>query len=171
MAYDPRDAYRNQAGSPTSNVAHQPGYSGPMNAAEYTASGVPFSEQVTAPSGAIGAETTAAVNFPFITSELYVKNDGLGEVAFGWTNFGTLNSTNRHVLKPAEAISMRIRCKTLYVTSVSGSASDVSVTAALTIIPAKSFPVLTGSLADATTGLPVYVTGTLEMRWGYNGVG
>ena len=168
MAFDARDPYANQAGSPTANVAHQPGYSGPANAAEYTASGVPFSEQVIAPSG---SATTAIVDFPFITSEIYVKNDGLGDIAFGWTNFGTLNTTNRHVLKPAEAISMRIRAKTLYVTGVSGSASAVSVTAALTVIPAKSFPVLTGSLANPADGLPLYITGTLEMRWGYNGVG
>ena len=171
MAFDARDPYSDQAGSPTSNVAHQPGYSGNNNAAEYTASGVPFSEQVVAPSGTLAVHTAASVDFPFITSEIYVKNDGLGIIAFGWTSNGVLNATNRHVLKPAEAISMRIRAKTLYVTATSGAASDVSVTAALTVIPGRSFPMLTGSLAHPVTGLPTYVTGVLEMRWGYNGVG
>lgn len=165
MAFDPRDPYRNQAGAPTSTVGHQPGYSGNNNAAEYTASGVPFSEQFTVTSSSV-----VSTSFPFITSELYIKNDGSADIAFGWTENGVL-LTNRHTLKSAESVTLRIRTTRLYVTAVAAGTGSVNVTAALTVIPAKSFPLLTGSLANAVTGLPVYITGALEMRWGYNGVG
>lgn len=165
MPFDPADKYANQAGAPVTSVAHQPGYSGNNNAAEYVASGLPFSEQVTAPSG-----NAVLLEFPFVTSEIYITNDSGNPVSFGWTENGVLG-TNKHTLVTGDEITLRIRAKNMFFTAESGGDSTISVTAALTMIPHQYFPVLTGSQAHPTTGLPLYVTSSLTSEFGYDGLG
>lgn len=162
--FDPRDKFANQAASPVSNTSHQAGYSGNNNAAEYVASGMPFSEVVTAPSGSV-----AKVSFPFVTNEIYLTNTSGVDTLFGWTEAG-LAGTNRHTLQAGETMTLRIRTKCIFFTSVAG-AVPVDVTAALTLIPYIGFPTLTGSWAHPVTGLPTYTTASITGEFGYDGLG
>lgn len=162
---DPRDKTITYPGGPVNNPKFQEAYSGLNNVSEYMASGVPFSEEVVAPSG-----SAASVRFPFVTSELYLKNLGSSSMYVGWTENGVLG-TNRYTLAAGEQATFRIRIRDLYCTSDSGD--TLGVTAALTTIPGRYYPTLTGSLADPNTGMPMHITGTLTPPngWGYNGLG
>lgn len=162
--FDPRDKFANQAASPVSNTSHQPGYSGNNNAAEYVASGMPFSEAITAPSG-----SQAKVSFPFVTNEIYLTNTSGVDARFGWTALG-LDGTNYHTLQAGESMTLRIRTKCMFFTST-GADAPVDVSAALTLIPYISFPTLTGSWAHPVTGLPTYYTGSITGEFGYDGLG
>jgi hypothetical protein len=131
---------------------------------EYMASGLPFSSGV-----AVADGVASRVDFPFVTSELYIKNRGGADLAFGWTANGVLG-TNNHILLINEAITLRIRVKSIFFAGVGGSA-DVDLTAALTTIPARAYPTLTGSNADPVSGGPLYLTGSIDRSYGYFGVG
>lgn len=151
--------------SPTSNRGFQPPRSGPNNVAEYLASGLPYSKEVTV----TGSTGSTQINFPFVTSEIYVKNRGSTELAVGWTHAG-VQGTNRHVLLQNEAVTFRVRVKSIFLLGVSG-AVPADLTAAMTMVSKKTFPVLTGSAADPNSGEFGFNSGSLEHIWGYDGIG
>lgn len=154
----------NFASSPNNNRGFQYPQSGPNNAAEYAASGLPFSQEVTASN-----TSSTRVDFPFLSSELYIKNNGNNDLAIGWTDNG-VRQANRHILHASESAEFRIRVKTVYLFAPSGS-TTANVTAALTMISKKNFPVLTGSAAHPQTGEFGFVTGSLQLQGGYDGIG
>ena len=161
----PGDPTINFPGSPDSNRGFQPPRSGPNNVAEYMASGLPFSQQV-----AVSASTDFnQIDFPFVTSEIYVKNRGSGPLAVGWTANG-VRADNKHTLLQDEAITFRVRVKSIFLTGVSG-AGIADVTAAMTQISHLIVPVATGSAADPVTGEFGFVSTSLDRIWGWDGIG
>lgn len=163
MAFDPTINFLT---SPDTNRGFQYPQSGPNNAAEYVASGLPFSQEV-------GVATTGSaatqVDFPFITSEIYVKNRSANPLAVGWTDNG-VRQQNRHVLLQNEAITFRIRVKSIFLFGPSGS-TTADLTAALTMINSRTVATITGSSANANTGGFLFVSASTERIWGWNGVG
>ncbi len=161
----PGDPTINFPGSPDSNRGFQPPRSGPNNVAEYMASGLPFSQEV-----AVSASTEVnQIDFPFVTSEIYVKNRGAGPLAVGWTANGVLGN-NKHTLLQDEAVTFRVRVKSLFMTSTSGSGT-ADVTAAMTQISHLIVPVATGSAAHPVTGEFGFDSGSLDRVWGWDGIG
>lgn len=160
MSHDPSI---NFPGSPATNVGFQPPRSGPNNVAEYMASGLPFSKEINF------TEVATQIDFPFVTSEIYVKNRGVGPLAVGWTSVGVLG-TNKHTLLQNESVTFRVRVKSLFIAGVSGS-GPADVTAAMTQISSRIVPVMTGSAADSETGEFGFNSGSTERIWGWDGIG
>jgi len=162
----PFDPTVNFPSSPSSNRGFQYPQSGPNNTAEYMASGLPFSKEVAVLPAASGSQQ---IDFPFVTSEIYVKNRSANPLCVGWTDVG-VRTVNRHVLLQNEAVTFRVRVKSVFLFGVSGS-TTADLTAAMTMIPKKSFPALTGSAANPDTGGFGFNSGSLERIWGYEGIG
>jgi len=160
---DPANPNKIFPGVPETNRGFQYPASGLNNTAEYMASGLPYSSGVLITAGA-----ASRVDFPFVTSEIYITNSG-SAAAFGWTANGVLG-TNRHVLAANSSIALRIRVNTIYFTSL-GAAGSLSLTAALTTIPFRSYPKLTGSNADPVTGEPLFLSASVDRSYGYGGLG
>jgi len=129
--------------------------SGLNNAAEYSASGLPF---VTT---SVGLTTSPVeVNFPFLTNGLYFNVSGSIPARVGFTQNG-VNTINYFTIKPGDSpAEYRIRCKTLYVRADSGTVTALSIMAGLTTIEPKQFPVLSGAYAE-------YNSASLERVYGY----
>lgn len=163
MPFDPRDPTINFAGTPTTVRGFQYPTAGANSALEYMASGLPYSEEVVATTGSV------QVDFPFVSSEIYVKNRGSGPLAIGWTENG-VKGTNRHTLLQDEAVTFRVRVKSIFLLGVSGSVT-ADLTAALTMIDKRNFSVLTGSAANPDTGGFGFSSGSTESIWGYDGIG
>jgi hypothetical protein len=165
MPFDPRDPTVNFAGTPTTVRGYQPPQAGANSAAEYMASGLPYSKEVVA-----GTTTPDQTDFPFVTNEIYIKNRGPGPIDFGWTSNGVKTGTNRHRLFVSESVTLRVRVKSIFFLGVSGSAT-ADLTAALTMIKKVNFSVLTGSAANPDTGGFGFSSGSTESIWGYDGIG
>ena len=139
--------------------------SGPNNTAEYMASGLPF---VTA---SVQSSTPFKISFPYVTSEIYVNASGSSEVRVGFSLAGVQGS-NYFVVKGGDAsTALRVRCKTIFIKSHAGAAAGYSVMAAMTTIPNRSFPVLTGSAADPNTGRALFNSSSQANVFGYKGIG
>jgi hypothetical protein len=153
----------NNQGIPSTNRAFTYQAGGLNSVGEYMASGLPFSEFLTFVAGSV-----QQVQFPYVTSELYLKNEGAGDLFVGWTEIG-VEGNNKYRLASGESVTFRIRVKDLYL-----SASAIctgSVTAALTQITKDQFPILTGSLASAD-GWAAFVTSSGNRPgFGYDGIG
>jgi hypothetical protein len=139
--------------------------SGPNNTAEYMASGLPF---VTA---STQSTTPFKISFPYVTSEIYVNVSGSSEVRVGFSLAGVQGS-NYFVIKGGDAsTALRVRCKEIYVMAHAGASTGYSVMAAMTTIKYINFPILTGSLADPDTGLPLFTSSSQAGTFGYLGIG
>lgn len=153
----------NNQGIPTTNRAFNYQAGGLNSVGEYMASGLPYSQYVTFVAGSV-----QQIQFPYVTSELYLKNEGAGDLFFGWTQSG-VEGTNKHRLASGESVTFRVRVKDLYL-----SASAVctgSISAALTQITKDQFPILTGSLAS-DNGWAAFVTSSGNRPgFGYDGLG
>jgi len=150
-------------GVPTSNRGFQYPESGLNNTMEYMASGLPYSKHLTITTGSV-----QQVQFPYVTNELYLKNDGAGSLAVGWTENGVLGD-NKYVMASGESVTLRVRVKSLFLVAESGSCAT-NVTAGLTMIRKYKMPVLTGSQAGPD-GCCAYITGSNDPVFGYDGLG
>lgn len=162
----PFDPTVNFPSSPTTNRGFQYPRAGANSAAEYVASGLPYSKEVSVPT--TGSAATQ-VDFPFVTSEIYVKNRSANPLAIGWTDNG-VRTSNRHILLQNEAVTFRIRVKSMFLFGPSGS-TTADLTAAMTMISKRNFSVLTGSAANPDTGEFGFASGSLQSIWGYDGIG
>lgn len=160
----PFDPSINFAGAATTNVGFQYPRAGANSAAEYMASGLPYSKELVATSASV-----EQIDFPFVTSEIYLRNNGSNVLAVGWTENG-VQGENRHLIGAGESMTFRIRVKSLFLFGPSGSA-NTSVTAALTMISKRNFSVLSGSAANPDTGEFGFASGSVESVWGYEGIG
>ena len=111
------------------------------SAAEYQSSGLPW---VTS---SVGSAQPQRWSFPKVTRCVTVRNvstsSGGPFIVVGFTQNGVMGS-NRFIVPPNQQELFEVRCKELWVMGLSGSA-DYSIFAALTTVPAKSMPLLTGS--------------------------
>lgn len=151
----------------TSNVVGGFQYpsSGPNNAAEYMASGLPF---VTA---SVQSSTPFKISFPYVTNEIYINVSGTNEVRVGFSLVGVQGS-NYFVIKGSDnPTPLRIRCKEIYIMAHAGASTGYSVMAALTTIKSDNFPILTGSVANPDTGQAMFISSSQEKIWGYFGIG
>jgi hypothetical protein len=112
--------------------------SGPNNVAEYMASGLPWSTSSNA------STTPMRYDFPFVTNNITLTNiSGATNLWVGYTQFGVQGS-NKHVVPPGATVTLNYRVKTLYIRSSAGTV-DYSLSAGLTMIDVRNFPLLTGS--------------------------
>jgi hypothetical protein len=141
--------------------------SGPNNTLEYMASGLPF---VTT---SVATATPFRIDFPYITSEIYIQVSGAAgsSIRVGFTENGVNNNNYFAVENTESPVTMRIRCKTLWIRTNTGTAPSYSVLGALTQIPSTSFPVLTGSVADPNTGRYIFNSSSQTNNFGYNVLG
>lgn len=129
--------------------------SGPGTVSEYQVSGLPF-----ATASNVGTSPASRVDFPFITSEVQVRNPGGGGgLRVGFTANGVLG-TNYFTVLPSGSWTSDVRIKTLYIASTTGT-TNYEVQAALTMVDPREFPVLSGSAA----------TTPASGVFGYNGLG
>lgn len=168
MPYDPRNPTHDfsAVGVPDAKGGFQYPSSGPNNTMEYMASGLPF---VTA---SVATATPFRIDFPYVTSEIYIQLSGstTSTARLGFTEQG-VNGSNYFVVDSVQgATAFRIRCKTIYIRTNTGTAPSYSVMAALTTIPNKSFPTLTGSAADPITGRAMFNSASNEPIFGYRGL-
>jgi hypothetical protein len=105
--------------------------SGMNNAAEFSASGWPFTQYVA---------TTGSVNFPWVTNEIYVINTGSGTAYIGFTAPGITSSYKIPILSNTTQ-TFRWKLATLFVSSSTG----LTVAAALTNITPQQYPYLSQS--------------------------
>lgn len=106
--------------------------------AEYMVSSLPWVTSSTA-SGIKHHE------FPKVTKEFVIKNQGAGNIIIAFTRNG-LNSSNYIQLVATEAFSASIRVKDLW---ISGSGASYTLFAGLTLVDRRDMPVLTGSLSPS----------------------
>src|SRR5574337_1691043 len=123
---------------------------GPGDVASYLTSGLPWVSSSTVTSGSVWR-----IDFPYVTSELWIHNATEGStttVGVGFTYSGSLGN-NRILLSSnqtagssytGDVFEARTRVKTIYIVGLSGSAL-ISVYAGLTVIKTTQFPTLTGS--------------------------
>ena len=130
--------------------------SGLNNVAEYLASGLPW---VTS---SLATTTPVSYTFPFVTSTIQVVNSGSLPLRLGFTSNG-IQGTNSYIIPGGADVSLDVRVITLYVRADTGT-TNYSIYAGLTQIPARGFPVLTGSAA----GFNPATTGSV---YGYSGLG
>lgn len=83
--------------------------------------------------------------FPKVTREFVIKNQGAGNIVFAFTQNG-LTSGNYVQLVATEAFSASIRVKDLW---MSGSGASYTLFAGLTVIDRRDMPTLTGSLTPS----------------------
>jgi hypothetical protein len=145
--------------------------SGLNNVAEYMASPLPWVSSSTVTSGSVWR-----IDFPYVTSEIQIHNATPADSSVGvaFTLSGA-RGTNRFLVGTnqaagssyvGETFSFRTRVKTLYIIGLTGS-STVSVYAGLTMIPTRSFPILTGS-----SPIALNLTGsTFDPYFSYGGLG
>lgn len=110
------------------------------SAAEFQSSGLPW---VTS---SIASATPQRWLFPKVTRCISVRNTTTGSgnnIVIGFTQNGVQGSNN-YVLPPNTQEQFEVRCKELWVLG-QGSAA-YSIFAALTTIPPRNMPILTGSL-------------------------
>lgn len=127
--------------------------SGPNNAAEYAASGLPWVTSSTSL-----PVTPWKIQFPYVTNHISLCVTGSGAVRLGFTLNG-VNGTNFALIPGGTGwAQFDIRCKEIYVRA-DASVQNVSIMAALTTIDQKSFPVLTGSA--------FYNSASVDYKFGY----
>lgn len=126
--------------------------SGLNNVAEYQASGYPWVTSSNA-----GSSSPTRIDFPYVTSKLYIQNLGGAPLAIGFTQNGT-SGTNRFQIPISGVLSAEVKTNVLYLLGVGGTA-NYSLLAGLTAIPRETFPVLTGSAAS----------GSLQLSYGFSG--
>lgn len=126
--------------------------SGLNNVAEYQASGYPW---VT--SSNVGSSAPVRIDFPYVTSKLYIQNRGGGPLAVGFTLNGT-NGTNRYEIPVSQSLTAEIKTNVLYLMGV-GATVNYSLMVGLTGILRDTYPVLTGSAAS----------GSLQLSYGFSG--
>jgi hypothetical protein len=126
---------------PSTHSPAQPGYG---SVAEYQAAGVPW---VT---GSVASSTSVVNehNFTNVTKKITIRNHSAGGgLKVGFTRNGVQGSNFILVDNVVGAtLDLDVRVTALYVLGVTGS-STYSVFAALTAIPAKNAPILTGSVS------------------------
>lgn len=127
--------------------------SGPNNAAEYVASGLPW---VT--SSANISTSPWKIDFPYVTNHLSFCVTGSGAVRVGFTQNG-VNGTNFALIPGGTGwVQFDVRCKEIYVRSDT-STQNISILAGLTMIENRGFPVLTGSA--------IYNSASVSYEFGY----
>lgn len=111
------------------------------SAAEYQSSGLPW---VTS---SVGSSTPQRWQFPKVTRCVTIRNTTTSPGAYvqvGFTQNG-VQGTNRFSIPAGQQELFEVRCKEIWISAISGSA-EYSIFAALTTIPARGMPLLTGSL-------------------------
>jgi hypothetical protein len=110
--------------------------------AEYAVSGIPW---VT--SSVLNGEEMRHIHFYAVTKELVVKNVSGSNMQIGFTARGTQGSNN-FVLASGESFDAEVRVVDLW---ISGTNNAFTVFGALTTIPDRNMPRLTGSYSDGTS--------------------
>ncbi len=112
-------------------------------AAEFQSSGLPWVTSSLASPG-----TVQRWNLPKVSRSLLVRNlTNSTFLVVAFTANGAIG-TNRYLIPGGASELFETRVKEVYVTAVSGSC-DYSLFAALTTVPPKNMPVLTGSITGS----------------------
>lgn len=111
------------------------------SAAEFQSSGLPW---VTS---SVGGSSPQRWSFPKVTRCITVRNTTTGSGGYlmiGFTQLGVQGSNN-YILPPNTQEQFEVRCKELWIMAA-GAPANYSIFAALTTIPERNMPVLTGSM-------------------------
>ena len=115
------------------------------SAAEFQSSGLPWVTSST------GTSTPVRYDFPKVTRCITVRNTTTGSGGFlkvGFTQNG-VNGTNYFSLPPGTDSLFEVRCKEVWI-AVAGATATFSMFAALTTVPSRFMPELTGSVTGTT---------------------
>ncbi len=126
-------------------------YSNPNFVPEYQISGVPY-VTASAAGEVTSQDTPIRLDFPEVTRWITVYNSSSAGLRVGFSANGArgVNTANYLVVKAgATTPRMEIRCKTLYFTKDSATATSFNVVAGLTTIRSDYFPILTGSTSGS----------------------
>lgn len=123
--------------------------SGMGNVAEFQSSGWPWVTSSVAPT-----TTPQRIDFPYVTSEIHVRNNGSTAMAVGFTLNGTKNG-NRFEIPGSSSVSWKIKTNKLFLIGLTTTV-NYSLMAGLTGIEYIRYPTLTGSAN----------LGTLEVSYG-----
>lgn len=118
--------------------------SGLNNVSEYMASGLPWC------TASLATTTATKIDFPYVTSDFTVTSQA--DLRVGYTENG-VNGTNYHLVLSGTTVNFHYRATVLYVRGEAGDAG-FSLSAGLTQIPAKEFPVLSSSSVSGAFGYP-----------------
>jgi len=135
---------------------------GPNNAAEYQASGLPYVTQ------SVATTSPFNIQFPFVTNELTVKNNTAGILRVGFTENG-VNGTNCFTLPVSGSYNGRLRVTDIFIRSETGTV-NYEVVAGLTGIPRQEFYILTGAL-NVFSGSEAQILLYGLKGLGYSGIG
>ena len=135
---------------------------GPNNAAEYQASGLPYVTQ------SVATTSPFNIQFPFVTNELTVKNNTAGILRVGFTENG-VNGTNCFTLPVSGSYNGRLRVTDIFIRSAAGTV-NYEVVAGLTGIPRQEFYILTGAL-NVFSGSEAQILQYGLKGLGYSGIG
>lgn len=118
------------------------------SAAEFQSSGLPW---VTSSAASTGA---SRYDFPKVTRSINVRNTTTGSggfLKFGFTQNGVDNvtSSNYYTLPPGANEVFEVRVKEVWIAAMGGPC-NFSMFAALTTVPSKEMPILTGSVTGST---------------------
>jgi hypothetical protein len=139
---------------------------GPGDVASYMTSGLPWVS-----SSVIASGTIWRVDFPYVTSYLYIHNAGgasTSNMGLAFTLAGASGSNMFYLGSTSGAggdyFKAPVRVKTIYLTALTANVT-ASIYAGLTVIKTTSFPTLTGSSDPGLSGsIP-------DPVFGYNGLG
>jgi len=126
---------------------------GPMDVPSYQVSGVPWLTSSIAPSAG-----TLKITFPDTTRWVEVQNRGVADLRIGFSANGVLGNpptTAHHFILPAVTGSTtrwELRCSSIYFSGPNG-ATEFSLAAGLTGIPAQYFDDMSGSLGGIYSGV------------------
>jgi hypothetical protein len=109
-------------------------------AAEFQSAGLPWVTSST------GTTTPQRWSFPKISRSITIKNTSTGStnLSVGFTQNGVLGSNN-FVVSPNTLMVFETRVTELWIVA-SGGTAGYSIFAALTSVPARNMPILTGSV-------------------------
>lgn len=111
------------------------------NVGSYQVSGKPFiSSSIIVPASDDGF--VKSINFPAVTKNILVRNDGSATVRVGFSEAGTLGTVtnNYFTLTQNNSFEMEFKVTRLYLVSDSTSTSTATVIAGLTSIESGSLP-------------------------------
>ena len=127
---------------------------GPNHAPAYIASGIPYVTQSAANEVPDAGATPMKFSFPFVTKFFQIENThGSRALRVGFSELGVKGSVTKNYISVPNGQKtdvLDMRCKELYFGGEGGTA-DFRIIAGLTIIEAKQFPVLTGSVAGTAS--------------------
>lgn len=116
-------------------------------AAEFQSSALPWVTSSTAPASG----SPVRYDFGKVTRFITVSNLGATPLSFGFTRNGVILSNNKYILSGSQTVTLEVRVKSLWLQAETGTPT-FCLFAGLTNVDKKQMPLLSGTLADGSSG-------------------